>query len=111
MLNRSLLTVLAATALSTSVLVAPAVFSPAAAQIGVYIGAPPPARVEVVPVAPPGQTWRPGYWNYQNTQHVWAPGGYIVTEPNARYIPDRWVEYQDNGRANWKREDGRWEKN
>lgn len=111
MLKRSLFTLLAATALSTSVLVAPAAFTPAAAQIGVYIGAPPAPRVEVVPVAPPGQTWRPGYWNYEKTEHVWAPGSYIVTEPNARYVPDRWIEYQDNGRANWKREDGRWEKN
>lgn len=111
MLNRSLLTLLAATALSTSAFLAPAVFTPAAAQVGVYIGAPPPPRVEVVPVAPAGQTWRPGYWNYENTQHVWAPGTYIATQPNSHYVPDRWVEYKDNGRDNWKREDGRWQHN
>ena len=111
MLKRSLFTLLAATALSTSVLVVPAVFSPAAAQIGVYIGEPSPIRVEVVPVAPPNQTWRPGYWNYESTQHVWAPGTYIATEPNSRYVPDRWIQYQDNGRNNWKRENGHWEKN
>jgi WXXGXW repeat (2 copies) len=111
MLNRSLLTLLAATALSTSAFVAPAAFSPAAAQVGVYIGAPPPVRAEVVPVAPAGQTWRPGYWNYEQTQHVWAPGTYIATQPDSHYVPDRWVQYQDNGRENWKREDGRWERN
>jgi len=109
MLKRSLFTLLAATALST--LVAPAVFTPAAAQVGVYIGAPPPNRVEVVPVAPANQTWRPGYWNYEKSEHVWAPGTYIATEPNSHYVPDRWVQYQDNGRENWKREDDRWEKN
>lgn len=110
MSNRSLL-LIAVTAMSASALVAPVVFAPAAAQVGVYIGEPPPIRVEVVPVAPPNQTWRPGYWNYENSQHVWAPGGYIETQPGSRYVPDRWVRYQDNGRDNWKREDGRWERN
>jgi hypothetical protein len=111
MLKRALYTLVAATALSAPALVAPAIFAPAAAQISVYIGEPPPLRVEVMPVAPSDRTWRPGYWNYEGNQHVWAPGTYIETQPNARYIPDRWVKYRDNDRDNWKREDGRWERN
>ena len=111
MLNRSVLTLLAATALSLPAAVAPALFAPAAAQISVYIGEPPPIRVEVVPVAPPNQTWTPGYWNYESTQHVWAPGRYVETRPGERWVPDTWTKFNDNGRDNWKRDNGRWERN
>jgi hypothetical protein len=111
MFKRSLLTLLAATALSTSVLIAPAVFAPAAAQINITIGAPPPTQYEVVPQARPGQTWAPGYWNYQNNQHVWAPGRFVDSREGHHYVPDRWVKYDDRGHENWKREGGRWERN
>jgi hypothetical protein len=109
MLKRSLFTLLAATALSTSVLVA--VVTPAAAQINVTIGAPPPVQYEVVPQSRSGQTWTPGYWNYENNQHVWAPGRYVDSREGHHYVPDRWVKYDDRGHENWKREGGRWERN
>ena len=36
--------------------------------------APPPARVEVVPVQRQGYTWAPGYWGWQRNRHVWVRG-------------------------------------
>ena len=64
MLKRTVFTALAAAAISTSALVAPAILTPAAAQanLNVIIGAPPPAPVyEVVPAPRAGYVWAPGY--------------------------------------------------
>ena len=48
------------------------------ASARVYIDvdiAPPPVRVEVVPVARVGYVWAPGYWYWSGHQHVWVGGG------------------------------------
>ena len=40
--------------------------------------APPPARVEVIPVAPRGRyAWSPGYHRYTRRGYVWVPGRYV----------------------------------
>ena len=69
MMNRTLLTALAAAAVSTSALVAPALVTPAAAQgnLNIQIGTAPPAPVyEVVPAPRAGYVWAPGYHRYEH---------------------------------------------
>ena len=40
-------------------------------------GPPPPARVEVIPVAPyPGAIWVGGYWTHGRRHYFWVPGHY-----------------------------------
>ena len=76
MMKRSLVTLLAAAVISTPAVVAPAIFSPATAQIdlNVIIGAPPPLRYEVVPAPRVGYAWAPGYWRWERYHHVWQHG-------------------------------------
>ena len=105
MFSRSLFTLLAATALSTAI-VGPAAFSPASAQINITLGAPPAPQYEMVPVARPGYTWAPGYWQVQNNQHVWAPGRWMDARPGQRWVPDRW----DQNNNQWKHRAGYWAK-
>jgi hypothetical protein len=55
--------------------------APGAAQVGVSVrfGAPPPPRVERIPVAPGrGYFWRPGHWNWDGGTYVWIGGSYIA---------------------------------
>lgn len=52
--------------------------------------APPPARVEVVPVQRHGYTWAPGYWGWQRNQHVWVKGHSMRTRSGYTWAPDRW---------------------
>ena len=54
--------------------------------------APPPARVEVVPMQRHGYTWAPGYWGWQRNQHVWVKGHTIRTRSGYAWTPDRWTE-------------------
>ena len=73
MLKRMLFTALAAAAVSTSALVAPAMLSPAAAQGINTFGTPPPAPVyEVVPAPRAGYVWAPGYYRWDGDRHVWT---------------------------------------
>jgi len=58
---------------------------PAAAQFTaeVYVpSAPPPPRVEVVPVLPRERVeiehWHPGYWRWDGREYVWAEGRYVA---------------------------------
>ena len=66
--------------------------------------APPPARVEVVPVQRQGYTWAPGYWGWQRNQHVWVKGHTIRTRSGYAWTPDRWTEV--DGRHHFQR--GSW---
>ena len=66
--------------------------------------APPPARVEVVPVLRQGQTWAPGYWGWQRNRHVWVRGHTIRARSGYAWTPDRWN--QVDGRHEFQR--GRW---
>ena len=66
--------------------------------------APPPARVEVVPVMRHGYTWAPGYWSWQRGQHVWVGGHTIRARNGYQWSPDRWNDV--DGRHEFQR--GRW---
>jgi hypothetical protein len=66
--------------------------------------APPPARVEVVPVLRHGQTWAPGYWGWQRNRHVWVRGHTMRARSGYAWAPDRWN--QVDGRHEFQR--GRW---
>jgi hypothetical protein len=66
--------------------------------------APPPARVEVIPVQRHGYTWAPGYWSYPRNQYVWVNGHTMRTRTGYEWTPDRWN--QVNGRHEYQA--GRW---
>ena len=66
--------------------------------------APPPARVEVVPVQRQGYTWAPGYWGWQRNRHVWVKGHTIRARSGYAWAPDRWTEV--DGRHHFQR--GSW---
>lgn len=66
--------------------------------------APPPDRVEVIPVQRRGYTWAPGYWSWQRNRHVWVGGHAIRARNGYQWAPDRWHEV--NGRHEFQR--GRW---
>ena len=65
MMKRTVFTFLAAAAICTSALVAPAIVSPAAAQASMNIGLSFPAPVTVVPEQPVGYYWGPGYYGHR----------------------------------------------
>jgi len=57
--------------------------------------APPPERVEVVPVQRPGYTWAPGYWRWQRNQHVWVKGHTIRARSGYTWAPDHWNQVEN----------------
>ncbi len=76
-----------------ALLVASSVATPAFSQvsIGVEVGVPPPApRVEVVPVAPSGYVWAPGFWEFFHGQYVWRRGHFVEGRPGYRWVPENW---------------------
>ena len=66
--------------------------------------APPPARVEVVPVQRHGHTWAPGYWGWQRDKHVWVRGHTMRARSGYEWTPHRWN--QVDGRHEFQ--PGRW---
>jgi len=103
-----LITVLAAAAISTPAVVAPAIFSPAAAQgeLSISIGVPPPAPIyEVVPAPRAGYIWSPGAWRWEGGRHIWHGGYWVAERPGHRWVPDRWEAY--NG--GWRHNAGHWD--
>jgi hypothetical protein len=92
-----LLTTVAAVALAT----------PAQAQVGLYIGTPPPAiRYEARPAIPgPGFVWTDGYWEPWQGHYRWH-GGYWQRPPyaGAYYVHPHYDHY-DRG---WAFHDGGW---
>jgi hypothetical protein len=68
-------------------------------QAEVYVPmAPPPPRVEVVPVLPPERIeiehWQPGYWRWNGHAHEWAEGHYVERpRRGAVWIPGRWEQH------------------
>lgn len=79
MMKRTLFTFLAAAAISTPAMIAPAVFTPAAAQasLNLNIGIPmamPAPYVEVLPGPRPGYLWDAGYWRWEGNRRFWEPG-------------------------------------
>ena len=53
---------------------------------------PPPARVEVIPVAPsPDHVWVAGYWYHHSGNWVWVGGRYVARpHHNAVWVGGRW---------------------
>ena len=103
MMKRTLITALAAAAISTTAVVVPAIFSPAAAQammnFGLTIGVPPPAPIyEPVPA-----NWAPGYWYWEGGRHIWARGRWLGERPGY-WAHDHWLRHEDGHR----REHGHW---
>ena len=91
MLKRIAITSLAAAAVFSTATVAMAPVTPAAAQVSVTFGSPPPAPVyEVVPAPRAGYVWAPGHYRLINDRYVWTPGHWEVARVGYRYIPDTW---------------------
>lgn len=114
MMKRTLYTALAAAVISAPALIAPATFSPAAAQVdlNVMIGTPPPPpRYEVVPAPRAGYVWAPGHWRWDGRQHVWNNGVWVQERAGYRFVPDRWERYVDNGHERWRYVASRWDRN
>jgi hypothetical protein len=77
MVKRTLYSFLAAAAISAPVMIGPALFTPAAAQVGVNlnIGMPMPAPMyEVVPAPRAGYLWQTGYWRGEGGHRYWERG-------------------------------------
>ena len=106
MTMRSISVLFAAALLSTSAIVAPALLSPAAAQINITLGAPPAPQYELVPAPRPGYAWAPGYWNLENNQHVWAPGRWMEARADQHWTADRWESYREGNQEKWRRQPG-----
>jgi hypothetical protein len=68
--------------------------------------APPPVRIEAVPVQQPGYVWTPGYWNYENNNHVWVNGVSVREREGYTYTPHRWVQHD----GKWGLEEGHWDR-
>jgi WXXGXW repeat (2 copies) len=110
MLTRSLIIVLAAAAISTPAVVAPAIFTPAAAQadlnIGLTVGVPPPPPMyEPIPAPRVGYVWAPSFWRWEGGRHVWAPGRWMAERRGYHWVPDRWAEVH----GGWHHDEGHWD--
>ena len=66
--------------------------------------APPPSRVEVIPVQRRGYTWAPGYWAWQRDRHVWVGGHSVRARYGRQWEADRWTVV--DGRHHFQ--PGRW---
>ena len=109
MTKRTLLTVLAAAAISTPALVAPAFVTPAAAQanLNISIGTPPPAPIyEAMPAPRAGYVWAPGFWRWEHERHVWVAGHWMPERRGYHWVPDRWAHEHDR----WHHVEGHWDR-
>src|SRR5690242_1630686 len=68
--------------------------------------APPPAQVEVVPVAPgPDYYWVPGYWYWRANGWVWWGGRWTIRPwHGAIWVHGGWAR----GRGGWRWHGGHW---
>jgi hypothetical protein len=74
MMKRSLYTFLATAAISASAMIAPALVTPAAAQVGVNVNVGLPAMpmpFAVVPTMLPGYLYHAGYWRGEGEHSYW----------------------------------------
>jgi len=77
MMKRSLYTFLATAAISTSAMIAPALVTPAAAQVGVNVNVGLPAipmPFAVVPMQQPVYLSNAGYWRGEGEHRYWERG-------------------------------------
>ncbi|MBS0523417.1 MAG: YXWGXW repeat-containing protein [Proteobacteria bacterium] len=108
MLKTSLLTTLAAAAISLPALTVPALVTSAAAQanLNISIGTPPPAPIyEVIPAPRAGYVWAPGYYRYEGGHYLWTKGRWMAERPGYRWTNDRW----EHGPHGWYHVPGRWD--
>lgn len=63
--------------------------------------APPPARVEVIPVIPfIGAIWIDGFWGWGGGRHVWVGGHWTQPRPGMQWQPHQWTRDGDHWRLN-----------
>jgi len=111
MLKRIAITSLAAAALFSTATVATAALTPAAAQVSITFGAPPPPPIyEVVPAPRAGYVWAPGHYVLVNDRYVWTKGQWVVARPGYRYVPDAWERLFIGGREQWRYVPSRWDR-
>jgi hypothetical protein len=111
LLKRIAITSLAAAATFSAVAMVGGALTPAAAQLNIIIGAPPPPAVyEVVPAPRVGYVWAPGHYVLVDDRYVWRKGEYIVARPGYRYVPDRWERVVVSGRDHWRYVPSRWDR-
>lgn len=94
MMKRSLYTFLAAAAISTTAMIAPALVTPAAAQASVSLnmGVPLPAPMpfyEAVPAPRPGYLWNAGYWRNEGGHRYWERGRWVERRHEERRFEER----------------------
>jgi hypothetical protein len=111
MLKRIAITSLAAAALFSTAAMASAWLTPAAAQINVTIGTPPPPVYEAVPASRAGYVWAPGHYVLVNDRYVWTRGQWIAERPGYRYVPASWERFYASGREQWRFVPSRWDRN
>ena len=109
MLKRIALTTLAAATFTTATVVMAPV-TPAAAQVTITFGAPPPVRYEPVPPPRAGYVWAPGHWRFVNDRYVWMGGQWVQARPGYRFVPDSWESVFDGGRQQWRYQPSRWDR-
>lgn len=81
------------------------VSTPTFAQTEVIIrDAPPPMRVEAVPLDRPGYAWDRGHWRYDGRGYAWVPGHWQPVMRNARWEPGHWTSRGPN----WYWIEGHW---
>ena len=111
MLKRIAITSLAAAAVFSTATVALAPVPPAAAQVSVTFGSPPPAPVyEAVPAPRAGYLWAPGHYRLVNDRYVWSPGHWEAVRAGYRYVPDAWERVVSGGREQWRYVPSRWDR-
>lgn len=79
--------------------------TPVFAQSTVFINqAPPPMRMERVPMARPGYVWDQGHWRWAGRGYAWVPGHWQPMMRGGYWRPGHW---QARG-PNWRWVDGHW---
>ena len=112
MLKPIVITSLAAAALFSTATVATAPFTPAAAQVSITFGSPPPPAVyEAVPAPRAGYVWAPGHYVLRNDRYVWTRGQWLAERPGYRYVPDNWERVIVGGHDQWRYVPSRWDRN
>ena len=90
MMKRSLYTFLATAAISTSAMIAPALVTPAAAQVGVSVNVGLPAvPMPFAVVQQPGYLYNAGYWRGEGEHRYWEHGRWAERRHEERRFEER----------------------
>jgi hypothetical protein len=72
---------------------------------GIVMVAPPPARDEVIGVAPTqGYIWFGGYWDWVGGRYEWLPGHWGAGRQGYHWVAHQWVRQGDG----WRMKQGHW---